>query len=250
VTGTIRLARATMVAGLLSVTLGMSSPPEPVPGIWTFASLDGCDGDLDRWEVREGILVGSTSADRPLERNAYLWFPGTYGDFLLTCRFRIAGGNSGVQYRSEPRDGQDPRGFQADIDAGNLYTGRVYEAGEGGRGLINERGERVAFAADGSRQAVRFAAAESVDAAIRPGDWNDYRIEAVGGTVRHLINGVMVSEVAEAAPRRRSGRIGVQLHVGEPMTVEFRDLSVRNLAVRPAGIGPATPGAPPESPTP
>lgn len=212
----------------LSVAPPPAAPPATVPpGTWKLESLDGCEGDLDRWEIKDGVLVGRTTAERPLERNAYLWIPGKHADFVLTCRFRIAGGNSGIQYRTEPQEKGEPKGFQADIDAANSYTGRLYEGGDGGRGLVNERGERVEFAADGSRQAMRFLEAAKADAAIKTGDWNDYRIEAVGGTVRHMINGTLVTEVVEAAPRRRTGRIGMQLHVGEPMTVEYADLAIR-----------------------
>ena len=42
-----------------------------------------------------------------------------------------------------------------------------------------------------------------------------------------MINGTLVTEVFEAAPRRRTGRIGFQLHVGEPMTVEYADVTLR-----------------------
>jgi hypothetical protein len=201
--------------------------PAPPAGTWTLESLDGCEGNLDRWELKDGILVGRATAERPLERNAYVWLPGKHADFVLTCRFRITGGNSGIQYRTDPQETGEPKGFQADIDAANSYTGRLYEGGDGGRGLVNERGERVAFAADGSRETTRFLEAAKADASIKTGEWNDYRIEAVGGTVRHLINGTLVTEVFEAAPRRRTGRIGMQLHTGEPMTVEFAEVALR-----------------------
>lgn len=223
----------------LIVAALLGGPPDPAPsaatkpadppGTWRLAGLEGCEGDLDRWEFRDGVLVGRTTAERPLDRNAYLWLPGRHADFVLTCRFRIVGGNSGIQYRTEPQETGEPRGFQADIDAANTFTGRLYEGGDGGRGLVNERGERVAFSPDGSRESLRFLDAASADASIKTGDWNEYRIEAVAGTVRHLVNGTLVSEVYEAAPRRRTGRIGLQLHAGEPMTVEFADLAVRPL---------------------
>jgi hypothetical protein len=201
--------------------------PAALPGTWRLESLEDCEGDLDRWELKDGVLIGRTTAERPLARNAYLWIPGKHADFVLTCRFRIAGGNSGIQYRTDPQETGEPKGFQADVDAANAYTGRLYEGGEGGRGLVNERGERVQFAADGSRQSLRFLDDGKALAAIRSGEWNEYRIEAVGGTVRHSINGTLVTEVLEAAPRRRTGRIGFQLHVGEPMAVEYAEVTIR-----------------------
>lgn len=220
------LPLAIAAALLVNPPVAPTAPADP-PGTWRLVSLDGCEGDLDRWELKDGILVGRATAERPLDRNAYVWLPGKHADFVLTCRFRIQGGNSGIQYRTDPQETGEPKGFQADIDAANSYTGRLYEGGDGGRGLVNERGERVAFAADGSRQATRFLDAAKADASIRTGEWNDYRIEATGGTVRHLINGTLVTEVFEAAPRRRTGRIGMQLHTGGPMTIEYADVALR-----------------------
>lgn len=220
------LPLAIAAALLVNPPAAPTAPADP-PGTWRLTSLEGCEGDLDRWDLKDGILVGRATAERPLERNAYVWLPGKHADFVLTCRFRIEGGNSGIQYRTDPQEQGEPKGFQADIDAANSYTGRLYEGGDGGRGLVNDRGERVAFAIDGSRQATRFLDAAKADASIKTGEWNDYRIEATGGTVRHLINGTLVTEVFEATPRRRTGRIGMQLHTGGPMTIEYADVALR-----------------------
>ncbi|MSR42151.1 MAG: DUF1080 domain-containing protein, partial [Phycisphaerales bacterium] len=114
-------------------------------------------------------------------------------------------------------------GFQADFDAAHSYTGRLYEGGEGGRGLINERGESVQYV-NGARTAERFADAATMDSAIKRDDWNVYRIIAIHGLVTHDLNGVLMTRVEEDIVLRKSGRIGVQLHVGEPMLVEYRNM--------------------------
>jgi hypothetical protein len=64
------------------------------------------------------------------------------------------------------------------------------------------------------------------------GEWNEYRILAVGNHLQHFINGVLVCDVTDNDPvnRRMSGLIGVQVHVGPPMKVEYRNFRLRNIA--------------------
>lgn len=187
------------------------------------AGLKGCEFDAQYWSYADATLTGRTTAEHPITRNQYLWLPGMYANFELVCDVRITGGNSGVHYRTEPRADGEPRGFQADFDAAHSYTGRLYEGGEGGRGLINERGESVQYV-NGARTAERFADAATMDSAIKRDDWNVYRIIAIHGLVTHDLNGVLMTRVEEDIVLRKSGRIGVQLHVGEPMLVEYRNM--------------------------
>jgi len=54
---------------------------------------------------------------------------------------------------------------------------------------------------------------------------------ANGNLLQHYINGQLMSQVEDndEANRRVQGQLGVQVHVGPPMTVEYRDLRVRPL---------------------
>ncbi|MSR41901.1 MAG: DUF1080 domain-containing protein, partial [Phycisphaerales bacterium] len=128
----------------------------PTATMMLSAGLKGCEFDAQYWSYADATLTGRTTAEHPITRNQYLWLPGMYANFELVCDVRITGGNSGVHYRTEPRADGEPRGFQADFDAAHSYTGRLYEGGEGGRGLINERGESVQYV-NGARTAERFA---------------------------------------------------------------------------------------------
>jgi hypothetical protein len=160
-----------------------------------------------------------------------IWRGGEVGDFELALDYRITGGNSGVQFRSvEPTPGA-LAGYQADIEDGPSWSGCLYE--QGGRGVVATRGERVRLSADG-RDAVRLESAVELQRAVRPpssGEWNHYVIRARGAHLELELNGVRMVEVVDehASTRRERGLLGLQLHEGAPMRVEFRDLRLREL---------------------
>ena len=208
-----------LLTALAMTSLNACDSPVKAPTSLLTGGLNGCEFDAQYWSLSDDTLIGQTTSEKPL------WFPGVYGNFELLCDVRITGGNSGVQYRTEPREDGEPRGFQADFDAAHSYTGRLYEGGEGERGLINERGESVQYV-NGVRTAQRFADAATVDAAIHRDTWNTYRIIAINGLVTHDLNGVLLTRVEEDVARRKDGRIGVQLHVGEPMKVEYKNFRI------------------------
>src|SRR5437870_9790539 len=118
-------------------------------------TLTGWDGDAAFWRVADGTIVGETTTERPLKANTFIvWRGGTTKDFELKQEYRISttnpAGNSGVQFRSSlsPDAGRwVMRGYQADIDAANTYTGQLYE--ERGRGFLARPGQAVRVAADG-----------------------------------------------------------------------------------------------------
>ena len=97
--------------------------------------LTGWMGDLDIWSVQDGAITGQTTADKPLQANTFLiWQGGSIGDFELELDYRIVAGNSGIQYRSQVIDADNwsVGGYQADIEAGDNYSGILYD--ERGRG--------------------------------------------------------------------------------------------------------------------
>src|SRR5690606_33839481 len=98
------------------------------------------------WRIEDGILIGETNVlTPPLETNTFLiWKKNTPADFELIADFRISSaGNSGINYRSEAVEGVPfaLRGYQADIDGENNYTGQNYE--ERGRTTLAYRGEII-----------------------------------------------------------------------------------------------------------
>jgi hypothetical protein len=71
---------------------------------------------------------------------------------------------------------------------------------------------------------------EVLKKALKPGDWNDYEIEAVGNKVKLSINGVVTVDYTEADEKiAREGIIAVQIHSGGPMEVQFRNLRIKEV---------------------
>src|SRR5258708_948841 len=102
--------------------------------------LSGWKGNMKYWSVQDGAITGKTTPGALLDHNTFLiWEGGKPADFELRFRYRIAGGNSGMQYRSRVTDAAKSvvNGYQADIDSSPKYTGMNYE--EGGRGFLAQR---------------------------------------------------------------------------------------------------------------
>lgn len=206
-------------------------------------SLVGWEGDPAYWRMEKGVLVGETNANTPpLEQNTFLiWEKERPGDFELITEFRISGaGNSGINYRSERVEGPPfaLKGYQADIDGGNQYTGQNYE--ERGRTTLAYRGQKVtipfspeAQSAGNAWSAMQVVAslgeAADLKKVIREEDWNECRLVVKGNRLLHYVNGVLMSDVTDddTQNRKMEGLLGFQIHVGPPMKVEFRNARIR-----------------------
>jgi hypothetical protein len=135
-----------ITAPLLALTLSISpSPLVPRRNLQRKRS-HRWEGNPELWSVEDGTITGRTSADKPLKHNTFLvWKDGKVGDFELTFKYRIEKGNSGVQYRSKLENpgefGPIVSGYQADFEAGETYSGILYE--ERGRGILAERGAKT-----------------------------------------------------------------------------------------------------------
>jgi len=235
--------RFTLYSLLAAAFVACCQGAEPQAGfksIFNGKDLTGWDGNPALWSVKDGAITGATAAEAPIKANTFLiWTNGSPGDFELRLKYRIVGNNpgnqanSGIQYRSKVIDQSQwiAGGYQADIEAGNNYTGILYEE-RMSRGIMALRGEKVLWTADGKKQvAGKLGTAEEVQAVIKSGDWNDYRIVAKGNVLQHFINGKQSVEVVDETKDKAatSGIIGLQLHVGPPMTVQFQDIQLREL---------------------
>ena len=116
-------------------------------------TLDGWEGKSQFWSVRDGAITGQTTAENPTKGNTFIiWRGGKVADFELRLKFRMEGGNSGIQYRSTEMDNFVVGGYQADFDSGNNYTGILYE--ERGRGILVPRCKKLVVGEDGSKEVV------------------------------------------------------------------------------------------------
>lgn len=227
-----------MATGALVAQQGMPVPLDPndstgFRSIFDGTSLEGWDGDPAVWRVENGAIIGESTAERPLERNTFLiWRGGQPRDFELRLRFRMNATNSGIQYRSVevPEVGRWVlRGYQADIDFDNRYTGQLYE--ERGRGFLALRGQSTWVPPDGRPVVIGSVGdPEALKAHIRVNDWNDLHLVARGNVLIHVINGhVMAVAVDDGPPAGADagGLIGVQIHTGPPMRIELKDVWLR-----------------------
>lgn len=196
-------------------------------------SLDGWEGDRAIWSVEDGAITGQTRADTGLKENNFLRWKDQVEDFELRLKFRLEGGNSGIYYRALLRrpgqkEGDPLVGTQADFDASGRWTGVIMEYLL--RGVLAERGQKVVIDQQGQKQATALGDPAELLAVVKPGEWNDYRMVARGGNVVLAINGVTMCELEDRDPKRIAhGWLALQVHVGPPMRVQFKDIYFRRL---------------------
>lgn len=194
-------------------------------------TLEGWSGDTDHWSVADGVIVGQTTEEKRLERNTFLIWNGEVSDFELELEFRLTSGNSGVQFRSVDNGSHRVTGYQGDFDAGNNYTGILYE--EGGRGILVPRARHVTIGGDGTRKVSDEATCDEKDflASIKSGDWNQSKVIARGSQITHMINGFVTARLddGEAGKSKDKGVLALQLHAGPPMKIEFRNIRLKKL---------------------
>ncbi|HEX6426344.1 MAG TPA: DUF1080 domain-containing protein [Niastella sp.] len=213
-------------------------------------TLNNWVGDSTYWRVEDSCLVGIVTPETLLKRNSFIIWQGNMPDnFEFRLEYRISDkGNSGINYRSEKVEGihNALRGYQADLNGANTYTGSNYE--ERKRTTLASQGEKtilppIQISPDSLQTQIKsnqwspknviafLGSPADLRAAIKTDDWNQYRIVVKGNHLQHYINGVLMSDVTDndTVNRRFSGYLGVQVHVGPPMRVAFRDIRMKRL---------------------
>ncbi|MEP7364450.1 MAG: DUF1080 domain-containing protein [Acidobacteriota bacterium] len=197
-------------------------------------SLKGWDGDPKFWRAENNELIGETTAENKLTRNTFLvWRAGQPKNFELKLDFKMNSTNSGIQYRSVelPEVGQwVMKGYQADIDFQNTYSGQIYE--ERGRGFLALRGQATNIGEDGKARVIgAIKNGDDLKGIIKINDWNTLHVIARGNVLIQVLNGQVSSIVIDddEKGRKLEGLIGFQVHVGPPMKVEFRNIYLKTL---------------------
>jgi hypothetical protein len=217
-----------------------TAPEAGFAAIFDGKTLTGWDGDPNYWRVEDGNLVGEITPETIVKRNTFIiWRGGAPADFELKAEYRISDqGNSGINYRSiQLTDAPwSLVGYQADIDGagknrnGVRHTGQNYE--ERGRTFLARRGQIVRVD-PGAKLAVVGSVGDPAALAghIKENDWNEYHLIARGNVITHLLNGQVMCVLIDDDPknRRADGLIGVQVHVGPPMKVEYRNIRLKTL---------------------
>ena len=222
-----------------------SDRPEAITGdeggfrpIFDGKTLNGWEGDPKYWRVEDGSLVGEITPATLIKSNTFIvWRGGAPKDFELKADYRMtAAGNSGINYRSvvvpdivTPSNKFAMRGYQADIDGKNIYTGQNYE--EKGRLFLATRGQ-MTHVVSGRKPIVLASVGDGKElAAFISSDWNSYHLIIRGNVLVHILNGHLMCSVIDDDPpnRKFEGLIGVQVHVGGPMKVEYRNFRLKEL---------------------
>ena len=215
-------------------------------------TLNGWDGDPTYWRVENGNLVGEITPATLLKTNSFIiWKGGEPADFEFTGEFNITtDGNSGINYRSDQLTDVPfaLRGYQADIDGKMRYTGQNYE--ERKRTTLAYRGQKTtipAYSGATTPEAIRanvksnawggltvngsLGTSDSLKTFIKSQDWNTFHLIVKGNRLQHYINGVLMSEVTDedTVNGKAKGLLGVQVHVGPPMKVQYRNLMLKTL---------------------
>ncbi|MBL8216308.1 MAG: DUF1080 domain-containing protein [Bryobacterales bacterium] len=212
----------------------LESDGEGFSPIFDGKTLGGWEGDPKYWRVEDGAITGEITPETVVKSNTFLiWKGGQPKDFELKLEYKItAAGNSGINYRSvvipdtvTPSSRFAMRGYQCDIDGQNRYTGQNYE--EKGRLFHALRGQVTRRVA--GRKPILVATFPDPKDAITA-EWNAVHLIIRGNTLIHMINGQLMSMVIDedAGGRRMEGSIGVQVHVGPPMKVQYRNLRLKN----------------------
>ncbi len=208
--------------------------------IFDGTTLNGWDGDTAFWKVEGGAIVGQSTTENTVKENTFIiWRGGEPADFELKLEFRINSTNSGIQIRSvhlpvgSPDGGGQPvngkwvmKGYQADIDFGNQYTGQIYE--ERGRTFLAMRGQFSRVTPEGVAQQLGSlqTGPNDLKGIFNINGWNQVHIIARGNMITEIVNGNVTSVVVDDDVKGRllKGLIGFQMHVGPPMKVEFRNI--------------------------
>jgi hypothetical protein len=199
-------------------------------------TLSGWEGNPTYWRVENGSLVGEIVPTTVIKSNTFIvWRGGSPGDFELKLDYRISeAGNSGINYRSTvvpdpvtPENKFAMRGYQFDLDGRKRYDGNNYE--EKGRLFLAVRGQ-ISHVVGGRPPIVLSTFGDANElASVSSADWNTAHIIARGNTAIHILNGRLMSMTIDDDPpnRRLDGLIGVQVHVGPPMKVEYRNIRLK-----------------------
>ncbi len=161
-------------------------------------SLEGWEavaGGAD-FKIEDSAIVGIAKANTP---NTFLISEKNYGDFILELDLKIEdlASNSGImirgQYDPEAKDGAGlVYGYQIEADpTERAWSGGLYD--EARRGWLYP----LDLNADSKM-------------AFKMGEWNTYRVEAIGDTIKSWINGSEVAYVVDDTDAK--GFIGLQVH--------------------------------------
>ncbi|MBM1106501.1 DUF1080 domain-containing protein [Aurantibacter crassamenti] len=166
------------------------------------------------YEIKNKELIGTSKMGTP---NSFMATKKKYSDFILEFDVFVENGlNSGVQFRSiSSPDIMDGRvhGYQCEIETSSRkWAGGIYD--EARNGWLyplsrNKKGQQ----------------------AFVPGQWNHYRIEAIGNTIRTWVNNVQCANLVDDTTAE--GIIAFQVHgIGDHKELEGKIVKWKNIKIK------------------
>lgn len=217
-----------LVFGAMANVLAQE-PPKGFERIFNGVDLSEWQGNSKYWSVKDGCLTGVT--DGSLKHNRFIvWKGAPLKNFELRVKVKVTkDGNSGLNYRSTARPdlGEEVvTGYQCDVVPEHAdYDGMLYE--ERGRRILAHMGEKVII----DTKSQPWVVGELPKKTFKPNEWHEYRVLAQGNRHQHWIDDHATAEVIDLDEKNRalSGILGVQVHVGPAMTIQYKDFFLKRL---------------------
>ncbi len=173
-----------------------------------------------RYEVKDGMIIGTTVANTP---NSFLVTEKNYSDFVFEVDLLLTENmNSGIQFRSESKpDYQNGRvhGYQCEVDpSSRAWSGGIYDEARRGwlyTGELNPKAQP----------------------AFKMGEWNHYKIECIGNSLRTWLNDAPVAWVID--DMTPTGFLALQVHsIGNNKENEGRQIKWKNIRIKTDNLKP------------
>ena len=177
-----------------------------------------------KYEAKNGEIIGTTVFG---EKNSFLATEKLYGDFILELDLKLSGDmNSGIQFRSEvsnetnnlgnPTEGEVVYGYQMEIDpSSRAWSGGIYD--ESRRGWLYSLEYNTA-----------------AKKAFKPTEWNHYRIECIGNTMRTWVNGIPCAYLID--DKTAKGFIALQVHSIDKKEDAGKEIHWKNIRIKTKNI--------------
>jgi hypothetical protein len=181
-------------------------------------------GGKATYSVQNGEIIGTTVSNTP---NTFLSTAKEYDDFILEVELFVHPlMNSGIQVRSLSKsDYQNGRvhGYQVEVDpSARAWSAGIYD--EGRRGWL-----------------YNLELNPQAKTAFKNNEWNTYRIECIGNSIRTFLNGIPVAHLIDSETRK--GFIALQVHSIPNSEPAGRQIKWKNVRIQTQNLKPSSPSS-------
>ena len=197
-----------LILGSLLLALAASADPLTWKPLFNGKDLTGWHPvPGGKWEVVDGAILGTSP--RSERRHGLLVTDKRYKNFKVRAKFKVEKGDSGFYFRAEKTGTKvSVKGFQAEVD-NSPEVGGLYETSM--RAWVKKPDPKV------------------IKKIYKPGEWTDLLVTAIGDDLTVSLNGVTVTELLGDKKCLKEGHLALQLHGGQDMRVQFKDLAIMEL---------------------